>query len=162
MSEKSAGIMEFKNINETDNIIFLSTGTGIAPFVSILRNHKNEILNDKRKVVFAQGVRHPSELAFEYELLGLEESNKFFKYFPVVSRAEEEGIDWTGTKGHVQTLINDGIIENFFEEKINPNNTNVFLCGTPKMVDDCVNIFTNMEFTRHTLKEKGNLFFDKH
>ena len=162
MSERAAGIMEFKNINDTDNIIFLSTGTGIAPFISILRNNKNEILNGKRKVVFAQGVRHSSELAFEYELLGLEESNKFFKYFPVVSRAEEEGIEWTGTKGHIQTLVTDGSIEKFFEMPIDPKNTNVFLCGTPKMVDECVNLFTDMGFTKHTLKEQGNLFFDKH
>lgn len=165
MGERAAGTMDFKNINEKDNIIFLSTGTGIAPFISILRNHKDEILNGKRKVAFAQGVRYTYELAFEYELLGLEEdeeNNKFFKYFPVVSRAEEEGIEWTGTKGHIQTLIHDGIIEKFFKTKIDPKNTKIFLCGTPKMVDECVNLFTDMGFTKNTIKEPGNLFFDKH
>ncbi len=162
MGEKAAGLMEFKNINQTDNIIFLSTGTGIAPFISILRNHKDEILNNQRKVVFAQGVRHPSELAFEYELLDIEENSKFFKYFPVVSRAEEEGVNWTGTKGHIQTLVTNGSIESFFETKIDPKNTKIFLCGTPKMVDESVALFTDMGFTKHTMKQQGNLFFDKH
>ena len=53
-------------------------------------------------------------------------------------------------------------IEKDFGKKITPEGFHVFLCGNPRMVDETVEIFLQKGFTRHTLKEKGNLYFDKH
>ena len=53
MGEKPAGLMNFSGVEEDANLLFVSTGTGIAPFVSILREHKQEILNGKRQVALS-------------------------------------------------------------------------------------------------------------
>ena len=163
MGEKAAGLMRFNDVDANSNLLFISTGTGIAPFVSILREHKNQIFNSKRKVVLIHGARFTYELGFKGELEELEKTVSGFKYCPVVSRYKQElGVEWNGYTGHAQSLVENGTIEKFFGTEITNKNTNVFLCGNPSMVDDCVNIFTNKGFIKNTIKEKGNLFFDKH
>ncbi len=163
MGEKPAGLMNFNGVEEDANLLFISTGTGIAPFVSMIREHKDEILNGKRQVALIHGARHTYELGFKGELEELQKKSPYFHYYPIVSRADQEvGMEWNGYKGHAQNLITNGTVEKDFGVKIKPEDFHVFLCGNPKMVDECVEIFTNKGFTRHTLKEKGNLYFDKH
>lgn len=163
MGEKAAGIMNFDGVKEDSDLLFISTGTGIAPFVSIIREHKKEILNGKRQVGLIHGARHTYELGFKGELEELEKQSPYFHYYPIVSRSEQEmGEKWQGHKGHAQSLILNGTIEKDFGKKISPETFHVFLCGNPRMVDETVEIFMNKGFTRHTLKEKGNLYFDKH
>ena len=163
MGEKAAGLMNFDGVEETSDLLFISTGTGIAPFVSIIRDHKDEILNGKRQVALIHGARHTYELGFKGELEELQKLSPYFHYYPIVSRSEQEvGQQWTGYKGHAQSLITNGTIEKDFGKSITPNNFHVFLCGNPRMVDETVDIFLQKGFTRHTLKEKGNLYFDKH
>ncbi len=163
MGEKPAGLMNFDGVSDTDNLIFISTGTGIAPFVSIIREHKDEILNGKRQVALIHGARHTYELGFKGELEELEKKSPYFHYFPIVSRSEQElGVEWNGYKGHAQSLITNGVVEKKLGVSISPENFHVFLCGNPKMVDETVTIFMDKGFKRNTIKEKGNLYFDKH
>ena len=163
MGEKPAGLMNFDGVEEDSNILFISTGTGIAPFVSMLREHKEKIFNGKRQVALIHGARHTYELGFKGELEELEKKTPYFRYYPVVSRADQEiGMEWNGYKGHAQDLIKNGTVEKNFGVKITPEDFHVFLCGNPKMVDETVEIFTEKGFKRNTVKEKGNLYFDKH
>ena len=163
MGEKPAGLMNFNGVEEDSNILFISTGTGIAPFVSMLREHKDEIFNGKRQVALIHGARHTYELGFKGELEELEKKNPYFRYYPVVSRADQEiGMAWTGYTGHAQDLIKNGTVEKHLGVKIKPEDFHVFLCGNPRMVDETVELFTEKGFTRNTIKEKGNLYFDKH
>ena len=163
MGEKPAGLMNFDAVEDDSNILFVSTGTGIAPFISMLREHKDKIFNGKRQVALIHGARHTYELAFKGELEELAKKTPYFRYYPVVSRSEQEtGMVWNGYKGHAQDLIKNGVIEKDFGVKIKPEDFHVFLCGNPKMVDESVEVFTSKGFTRHTVKEKGNLYFDKH
>ncbi len=163
MGEKAAGLMNFNDVEDDANLLFISTGTGIAPFVSMIREHKQEILNGKRQVALIHGARYTYELGFKGELEELAKKSPYFHYYPIVSRSEQEvGVEWTGHKGHAQSLISNGVIEKDFGTKITPDNFKVFLCGNPRMVDETVEMFTEKGFTRNTLKEKGNLYFDKH
>ncbi len=163
MSEKPAGLMNFDNVEEDKNVLFVSTGTGIAPFVSMLRQHKDEIFNGKRQVALIHGARHTYELGFKGELQELAKKTPYFHYFPIVSRSEQEvGVEWTGYKGHAQSLIINGTVENQLHEKITSDTFHVFLCGNQRMIDETVVIFEEKGFKRNTVKEKGNLYFDKH
>jgi ferredoxin--NADP+ reductase len=163
MGEKAAGLMLFENVDEDADILFIATGTGIAPFVSILRTHKDEVFNGRRQVALAHGVRHTYELGFKGELEDMQREFPSFHYYPVVSRSESEsGPTWNGRKGHVQSLILDGSIEKDMGRKIIPGHFHAFLCGTPKMVDETVPIFLERGFSKHTPNAKGNLHFDKH
>lgn len=163
LGEKAAGLINFDTTDKTSNLLFISTGTGIAPFISILRGYKNDIFNNKRQVALIHGARFTYELGFKGELEDLEKTYNNFKYYPIISRSEDEtGVLWNGLKGHAQLVIKDGLISKQFNAELLPDNTKVFLCGNPNMVDECVALFTEKGFIKNTFKVKGNLFFDKH
>lgn len=163
MSEKAAGLMLYENVGEDADIIMGATGTGIAPFVSILRAHRAEIFNGRRQVALAHGVRHTYELGFKGELEDMRREFPDFHYYPVVSRSElEAGAAWEGRKGHVQSLILDGTIEKDMGRRIEPGRFHVFLCGSARMVDECVPMFLERGFSKHSANQAGNLHFDKH
>lgn len=163
MSPKAAGVMNFDNVKEDADLLFISTGTGIAPFVSIIREHREEILNGKRQIALVHGARHTYELGFKGELEELAKSCPYFHYYPIVSRSEQEiGRIWEGYKGHAQSLVTGGVIEKDFGKKITSNGFHTFLCGNARMVEETVEIFVEKGFKRNTPNEKGNLYFDKH
>ncbi|MDR1009478.1 MAG: ferredoxin--NADP reductase [Rickettsiales bacterium] len=163
MGEKVAGLMSLDGLPDDRDVLFVCTGTGIAPFISMLREHGGTLLNGKRQVALVQGSRHTYELGFSGELTELMKSNPNFHYFQVVSRAESEtGTNWTGRTGHVQTLLKDGTIEKTLGRGFDPASLSVFLCGNPKMVDEVVDIFKDKGFTPKTPTSDGNLYFDKH
>lgn len=160
MGEKPAGIMTFDGAG-TKDVLFISTGTGIAPFVSILREHRAELLDAKRGVGLIHGARHSFELGFKPELEELASSTPYFRYYPVVSRADDYE-EWKGARGHAQDLLATGMIERDFGRPLTPDNFEIFLCGNPRMVDELVERFTAMGFVRNTPARRGNLYFDKH
>jgi len=162
LGEKVAGTMGLPKDLGDKNLLFIATGTGIAPFVSILCDRTDEVYNGVRHIGVVQGARHSSELGFKGYF---EDDHKAFPatrhYYPVVSRPYP-GRQWQGFTGRVGNVLDSGVVEKDFGAKITPENTLVFLCGNPNMVDDMVERFEAMGFTRNTPAQQGNLFFDKH
>lgn len=82
-------------------ICFICTGTGIAPFRSMLLDlkRKGTLINKKIKLIF--GCRFEKDILYrkEFESLAAEFPN--FKYYPVLSRQNE---DWDGEKGYVHSV----------------------------------------------------------
>lgn len=102
-------------------VYFFATGTGITPFISMIR-HELEELKSGRKVVLHYGVK------FEEELVELEMFNKFVQNYPnfeietYVSRSDE----WQGNKGRMTGYISQGI----------PGDIDAYLCGGIEMIQD--------------------------
>jgi ferredoxin--NADP+ reductase len=163
MGEKAAGLVDFSGVEDTSDVLFVAAGTGIAPFISMLRGNRAGILNGMRRVSLVHGARHTYELGFKAELEDIQRQSPYFRYYPVVSRSHEEtGAEWKGHKGHVQSLISGGVLERDFGKKITPEGFHVFLCGHARMVDECAGLFAGMGFVKNTPQSKGNLHFDKH
>ncbi|MCL2439686.1 MAG: ferredoxin--NADP reductase [Alphaproteobacteria bacterium] len=163
MGEKVAGFMNLDRLPDDHNVLFICTGTGIAPFVSMMREYKEKLLNGKRKVGFLHGSRQTYELGYRDYLEALAVANPDFKYFPIVSRAKNEPAGaWSGYEGHAQSLIVNGEVDKVLGIEIKPADASIFLCGNPRMVDDTVAILTEKGFTPNTMQSPGNLYFDKH
>lgn len=100
-------------------IIFLATGTGIAPVLSMIEGLKNSKLNLKKQVSIFWGARYNEDLYMnKFEHL-LSECN----FFPVLSKPK---IEWTGLQGYVQNAL---IAKNY-----NLRNVSVFACGSDLMI----------------------------
>lgn len=125
-----------------DEIIFVATGSGIAPFRAMVL----DLLQDKaekRPVTLYWGLRYITDLFWANEFQDLVESYSNFKFHPVISKAIEE---WTLCRGRVTDCLNIHEI---------PVNAGYYLCGSAPMIKD----------TQALLLQKGvseqNIHFEK-
>ena len=102
--------------------IFVATGTGIAPFRSMLMAHVPEHASPFTLIF---GTRYESSLMYHEEFEKLAALHPHFRYLPVLSRPREE---WTGLTGHVQPHMLEAIGDR--------RDLDVYLCGLKAMVDD--------------------------
>ena len=99
--------------------LFVATGTGIAPFRSMLHAQPD------RKITLIFGVRHAHSLLYHDELQALADRNPDFIYQPTLTRPPE---DWTGKTGRVQ--------QHTFDALGDRQDVDVYICGMKEMVDD--------------------------
>ena len=153
LAPKITGTFTLDGVPPESNLVFVSTGTGLAPFIAMLRT--SSTWNPKRRILTLHGVRFPGDLGYRDELEALHVKNREnFQYFPVVSR--DDGTSWSGHKGHVQTLFSNGTIN------LNPATDHVFLCGNPAMIDSVEKLLLPMGYTEHTKKAPGNLHLERY
>ncbi|MDB4444604.1 2Fe-2S iron-sulfur cluster binding domain-containing protein [bacterium] len=126
------------------DILFIATGSGLAPIKSMLHQIEKEEI--KRKTTLFFGARTRKDLLYYEKLRDFEKHIPNFAFVPTLSRPTEED-QWDGEKGRVTDLIEKHIPENA--------NIQVYICGAPTMVDSCEDI----------LKKKGipveQIFYDK-
>lgn len=124
-------------------ILLIATGSGLAPMKSIL--YQIDENNIQRETILFFGEKTKGELYYYDELKNLESKLHNFKFYPTLSRADDE--EWDGERGRVTNLI----------EKHVPENApfDVYLCGAPPMIESCMEL----------LIQKGipedHMFFDK-
>ena len=121
------------------NIVFLATGTGIAPIKSILEGLENahKQYQNKRFWVIV-GARYEKDLFWKPNFKNLN-----IKYIPVLSRKVN---DWNGAKGYVQDIA--------LKQQINLETTQVYACGSNNMINSAKELFF-----KNNLKE-NNFFSD--
>ncbi len=110
--------------------IFISSGTGNAPFVSMMRQLLVE--GRPRKVVFLNGVSYAHELGYRSLLEDWEREGGYpVRYMPTVSRpADPLNADWTGRTGRVETILGPVLDE----LGLTPADSIAYLCGNPDMI----------------------------
>jgi ferredoxin--NADP+ reductase len=85
----------------------------------------------------------------------------FFDYIPVISRPAQENSPWEGETGHLQDVWRRGVIEKRWGLRPTPQNTHVFLCGNPKMIDATLAMLKIEGFKEQTRKQAGQVHIEK-
>lgn len=111
--------------------LFVATGTGVAPFRSMLWQHLPESPEPRTLLL---GCRYADGLLYDSELRELAGKHSQFSYWPTVTRPEDT---WTGRTGRVQAHLDEALGERI--------DVDVYICGLKEMVDD----------VRRLLKQKG-------
>ena len=149
---KITGTFIANHLPHHENLILVSTGTGLAPYMSMVRT--SSTWTDGRSITIIHGVRYSKDLAYAEELKALEASRSNFRYIPIVSRADPE---WSGARGHIQSLFDTGVVP------VNAELDNVFLCGNPAMVDDMESRLIAAGYSVHGRKNPaGRLHLEKY
>ena len=110
--------------------IFISSGTGNAPFVAMMRHLLKE--GGARPVVFLNGVSYERDLGYRSLVEGWERSREYpVTYVPTVSRPKDPAnASWTGRTGRVESIL-PSVLD---ELRLTPDNSIAYICGNPDMI----------------------------
>ena len=133
--EMSAPLGYFVLRNPGKDAIFVATGTGIAPFRSILAAYLGQ--GDQRQITLIFGVRYERNLLYRSEFEDLATAHPNFRFWPTLSRPEP---GWNGRTGHVQPHVLEAVGER--------RDLDVYICGLKLMVDDVRAMLKEIGFER--------------
>ncbi len=110
--------------------LYVSTGTGIAPFVSMIRETMAH--GKPRRTVLINGCSYADELGYRPELEAWEKDSAYrLTYVPTVSRpADPRNDGWVGRAGRAEQVIADVCRD----LELRPDKTVVYICGNPEMI----------------------------
>lgn len=141
VSRKAVGTLVVDDLKPAVNLYLFGTGTGLAPFMSIIQDPYTYEKFDK--VVLVHGVRYKSELAYhdyisqdlpDHELLGDLVRDKLI-YYPLVTREEFRN------QGRLTDQIENGkMAEAIGLPPLNPATDRAMMCGSPSMLADLCKI----------------------
>lgn len=155
MSEKCKGMFTLSEVPSEFAVVLIATGTGVAPYMSMIRTEIEEGLRHRFAII--HGACHVVDLGYNQELSLLSKVSDKFNYLPILSHSHEEPGTWEGYKGFVQKLWNDRVLEKNWGFRPTPENTHVFLCGNPLMIEAMMEILPGEGFIRHKRKTPGQV-----
>lgn len=151
LGPKLAGGFTLQRVAPGRHLIFVAAGTGLAPFIAMLRSRFDP--QRPQRTVLIHGARHSWELGYRAELAALAQRHATFAYLPILSRPREEPTPWTGAIGYVQQLWAAGAVERAWGESPTPETTDVFLCGSPTMVDGMSELLRQRGFSEYHARD---------
>src|SRR5690554_6665272 len=137
VSRKPVGTLVVCDLQPGKNLFLFGTGTGLAPFMSIVKDP--EVYERFEKVILVHGVRWICELAYADYLQDELPNNEYFGdmvqgklvYYPTVTREEFRN------RGRITQLIESGkLCEDLGLPPLNPETDRAMLCGSPAMLTD--------------------------
>ncbi len=148
VSRKPVGTLVIDDLLPGKNLYLLSTGTGLAPFMSIIKDP--HVYERFEKVILVHGVRHVSEFAYqdfisedlhEHEYLGEMIREKLI-YYPTATR------EMFRNQGRLTDLIQSGkLFSDIGLPPFHPEIDRVMLCGSPHMLKDTVHLLHERGFS---------------
>jgi ferredoxin--NADP+ reductase len=160
LGSKITGTFTLDQAPEDTDVVMVATGTGLAPYMSMLRTGPAGWA--RRRFAVLLGARHSWDLGYHGELATMHRLCGNFHYEPVISRPAEEPVPWTGHAGYVQDAWRSGLLAHAWGEAPTPDTTSVFLCGNPAMIDDMLVLLAAQGFRRHTRSDPGQVFVEKY
>ncbi len=141
------------------HILMVATGTGLAPYMSMLRTELE--CNGPRQFVIVHGARYSWDLGYRTELTGLARHCHNFHYIPVITRPQED-VTWRGRSGYLQSFIASDAIENETGLELTPDNFDIFLCGNPGMIESVLELALGRGFVRDKGHDIGTLHTEEY
>ncbi|MBT3253243.1 MAG: ferredoxin--NADP reductase [Candidatus Marinimicrobia bacterium] len=160
LSKKFSGVFTLEMTEPSSNIIMLGTGTGLAPYMSMLR--EDLPCNSDRKYIIVHGARHSWDLGYRSELNTIANVCSNFTYIPAITRPNLEHIEWGGESGYIQELWERKVIQTKSGLEPTPENTHIFLCGNPSMIDTMVEVLELEGYKEHSKKSPGQIHLERY
>jgi ferredoxin--NADP+ reductase len=152
VSKKPTGTLLWDRMLPGKRLYLLSTGTGLAPFLSIIKDP--EIYENFEKVILVHGCRYINELTYQQLITHELRHNEYFGdsvrekliYYPAVTREPFKNY------GRINSLMQSGkLMEDVGTPALNPEDDRFMLCGSPSMLKSLTAILDEQGF-RETRK----------
>jgi ferredoxin/flavodoxin---NADP+ reductase len=162
VGRKATGTLLLDNLRPGRNLYLVGTGTGLAPFMSLI---KDPVTYERfAKVVLVHGVRETRELAYSeeiqaelprHELIG-EMLKDQLVYYPTVTREPFRN------RGRITDIIESGrLFEDVGLPGLDPEHDGVMLCGSPQMLADMAALLKARNFVEGNSSRPGSYVIEK-
>ena len=141
-----AGFLVLAEVPDAETLWLVATGTGLAPFLSILRTEAP--WRRFKNVVLVHAVRYASELAYREVI-----RRTAARYVTFVSREPAPG----SLTGRIPAAIADGRLEKAAGLPLTPETSHVMLCGNPDMLRDASAALTARGMRKHRRRASGHI-----
>jgi len=160
LGKKVTGTFTLGAVPEGKNLVLISTGTGLAPYISMLRS---EIFGGRTgRIAVIHGARHSWDLGYRMELTALAKANPQFTYIPSITRPQHEETRWEGRTGYIQDIWAQRPLEHEWGFLPTAEDTHIFLCGNPAMIDTMVERLEAEGYKEHKKREPGNVHLERY
>ena len=162
IGKKATGTLVLDNLKDGKRLFLLGTGTGLAPFLSLIRDP--ETYERYEKVVLVHGCRQVAELAYGEQITQHLPNDEFLGemireqliYYPTVTREPFRN------RGRITDLLTSGqLFEDIGLGPLDPASDRFMLCGSPQMLVDLKKIFEDHGMEEGNHGEAGDYVIER-
>jgi ferredoxin/flavodoxin---NADP+ reductase len=162
VGRKATGTLVADNLIPGSRLLLLSTGTGLAPFASLIKDP--DVYEKFESIVLVHGCRQVSELAYGEELVAKLRDDELFGpllqeklvYYPTVTREPFRN------RGRITDLITSKqLFNDIGQAPLDIADDRVMMCGSPAMLEELRAMFEARGFTEGSHGEPGHFVIEK-
>ena len=162
VGRKATGTLIAGNLIPGKRLLLLSTGTGLAPFASLIKDP--DVYENYETIILAHGCRQVSELAYGERLVGKLRQDELFGpliedkliYYPTVTR------DPFRNRGRITDLIaSNQLFDDVGLSGLDLETDRIMLCGSPGMLEELHTMFSGRGFVEGNHSEPGHFVIEK-
>lgn len=142
-----------------DTVVMAATGTGMAPYISMLRTHR--VRPYPFRFVVIQGAAVGSDLGYLDEMTRNAAELPGVEYIPSITRPHLDDV-WKGDTGRITRYFDSELLGERFGVALDPQKTSVYLCGNPAMIEDVRKVLEPKGYLLHTSKSPGSLHVEEY
>ena len=160
VGDKVRGLFTLDTVpREHRTVVLAATGTGLAPYVSMLRTHAERPY--PFRLVILHGAARGWELGYLDELRWHARYLPRVAYVPSITRPREDPW-WAGETGRITQWFQSNLLRDKLEVELDPARTSVFLCGNPAMIADAQKILEPLGYTAYSPRSPGSLHIEEY
>lgn len=157
LDPKPQGFFTFDFVPPHQDLWLLATGTGLGPFLSMLRS--GAAFERASRVVLGHGVRSAAELSHREELEAMQQTRgSSFVYLPVLSRERDPAL----LSGRVTHVLSSGELEARAATTIDGARSHLMLCGNPAMIEEVTAQLLARGLRKHRQRTPGHITTEKY
>lgn len=157
VSSNASGFFTLDWVPQARDLWLISTGTGLGPFVSMVRSGK--LWPRFERVVVVNGVRMAAHLGYRDELVAMtHEPDRELRYVPLVTREDVP----EALRARVPAAIASGELERHAGVELSPDHSHVMLCGNPDMIKETLEALAARGLRKHKRREPGHVSMEKY
>ena len=162
VGRKATGTLVTDNLLPGKRLLLLSTGTGLAPFASLIKDP--DVYERFESIVLVHGCRQVSELAYGEELVAKLRDDDLFgpllseklSYYPTVTREPFRN------RGRITDLItSDQLFNDLHQGPLNIDTDRIMMCGSPAMLEELKQLFETRGFAEGANHKPGHFVIEK-
>lgn len=157
LADKPYGFLTVDEVPAARHLWMLATGTGVGPFISILRSE--EAWQRFEKVVLVYSVRSARELAYRDVIADIgKKYQQQLSFVPLVTREVLEGT--------INRRVTDAIVSGELEQQagiyMSSDDSHVMMCGNSAMITDVIELLKSRNMRKHLRREPGHITTEKY